>query len=187
MFVSSKNNFNINKSLNDDLSLSKNEKRENSLEKSKNYLNLKKKFYKKETKIEPEKKINKNLSILNFIQNKSEGRASVKTYLSDSIPEKFDYDLHMIIKYNENLDTSLSFISEFDLEKDDTKQNDSFNSCDNDDDSIEEIEIKTKSNANKRISYDNIYRKNEIDLDFEKDWNDIKELILNKKGQQTCI
>ena len=91
----------------------------------------------------------------------------------------------MINKYNENLDTNLSFISEFDLEEDETKQNDSFNSCDNDDESIEEIEIKTRTN--KRISYNNIYKREEIDLDFEKDWEEIKDLLLNKKGNQTCV
>ena len=184
MSISSKNNLKYNKSLkNDDLLLSKNEKRENSLEKTKNYLNLKNTFYQKES--DSEKKINKNLSILNFIQNKSESRTSVKTTFSYSVPEKLDYDLNMINKYNENLDTNLSFISEFDLEEDETKQNDSFNSCDNDDESIEEIEIKTRTN--KRISYNNIYKREEIDLDFEKDWEEIKDLLLNKKGNQTCV
>ena len=90
----------------------------------------------------------------------------------------------MINKYDENLNASLSFISEFDLEKDENEQDDSLNSSDNDDDnSLEQIEIKTKSS--KRIS-ENICNV-EIELEFEKDWNDIKELILNKIGQQTCI
>ena len=48
MSISSKNNLKYNKSLkNDDLLLSKTEKRENSLEKTKNYLNLKIHFIKK--------------------------------------------------------------------------------------------------------------------------------------------
>ena len=49
----------------------------------------------------------------------------------------------MINKYEENLNSSLSFISEFDLENNnDIKEDNSFNSED-DDDSVEEIEIIT--------------------------------------------
>ena len=179
MSVASKNNLKFNRSLKkDDLLISKNEKRENSSEKSKNYLNLKNSFYKLES--DKEEKIKTNLCILNFVQNRQNGRVSAETALTGHIPE-IEYDLDMVKKFDENLNTSLSFISEFDLEEDNTKQNDSFSSsCDNDD-SIEEIEIKTKSKTYKRISCDNIYRTKEIDLDFEKDWNDIKQLLLNKK------
>ena len=94
----------------------------------------------------------------------------------------------MVNKYHES--DSLSFISEFDLEEDETKQNDSFSSCENDDNSIEEIQIMSKSH--KRISCDYIYQKkeeveDEFDLDLEKDWKEIKDLILNKKETQICI
>ena len=79
----------------------------------------------------------------------------------------------MINKYDENLNTSLSFISEFDLEQDKSKLDDSFNSCGNDENSIEQIEIKTRTN--------NIYNENEeFDFELEKEWNDIQDLLLNK-------
>ena len=89
----------------------------------------------------------------------------------------------MINKYDESLNESLSFISEFDLEQDENNQNDSFNSCDNDNESIEQIEIKTdiKTNSNKRDSIDD---NKEIDLELENDWNDIQEFLLNKKSSQ---
>ena len=185
MSVSSKNILKISQSLKDDeLSFSRTEKRENSLGKSKNHINIKSLFYKKESSNDIN--INKGLSILNFIQNKSNERISVNTAISYTIPEKLDYDLDMVNKYHES--DSLSFISEFDLEEDDTKQNDSFSSCENDDNSIEEIQIVSKSH--KRISCDYIYQKkdeDEIDFDLEKDWKEIKDIILNKKEKQICI
>ena len=187
MSVSSKNIYKISHSLKDDeLIFSRTEKRENSLGKSKKHINLKKSFYKKESL--KDNNINKGLSILNFIKNKSNERKSVNTAISDTVPEKFDYDLNMVNKYHES--DSLSFISEFDLEEDETKQNDSFSSCENDDNSIEEIQIMSKSH--KRISCDYIYQKkdeveDEFDLDLEKDWKEIKDMILNKKETQICI
>ena len=94
----------------------------------------------------------------------------------------------MVNKYYEN--DSLSFISEFDLEEDDKKQNDSFSSCENDDNSLEEIQI--VSNSHKRISCDYIYQKkeeveDEFDLDLEKDWKEIRDMVLNKKETQIRI
>ena len=181
MSVSSKNILKISQSLKDDeLLFSRTPKRENSFEKSKKHINLKSSFYKKESS--KDININKGLSILNFIQNKSNERQSVNTAISAMVPEKFDYDLDMVNKYHES--DSLSFIS------DDTKQNDSFSSCENDDNSIEEIQIVSKSH--KRISCDYIYQKkdedeDEFDLDLEKDWKEIKDMILNKKETQICI
>ena len=55
---------------------------------------------------------------------------------------EMDYDLSMINKYKE--DCNLSFISDFDLEKDDNANDSSFNSS-SDEDSTEEIEIEKKS------------------------------------------
>ena len=55
---------------------------------------------------------------------------------------EMDYDLSMINKYKE--DCNLSFISDFDLEKDDDANDSSFNSS-LDGDSMEEIEIEKKS------------------------------------------
>jgi hypothetical protein len=48
------------------------------------------------------------------------------------------------------------------------------------------------SKSHKRISCDYIYQKkeeveDEFDLDLEKDWKEIKDLILNKKEKQICI
>ena len=123
-----------------------------------------------------QKKIDKNLSILNFISNNTDMKYSIKTSISDSVPEKIDYELYMINKYNENLNTSLSFISEFDLEAEERSLNDSFNSCDNSQSDIEQIEIKTKISKN-------IF--NEVDdeehvMKLEKEWDDIKNFLLNK-------
>ena len=52
------------------------------------------------------------------------------------------YDLSMLNKYDEDLNSSLSFISDFDLEND-NEDNNSFNSS-FDDDSVEGIEIVSK-------------------------------------------
>ena len=172
MSVSEKNNFKLAKSIKDEnVFVSRTEKREASLENPRNNLSLKNIFY----KIDDKSKFNKDLTILNFINNSSEGRCSAKTSLTYSAPEKFEYDLCMINKYDENLNTSLSFISEFDLE--DEKENDSFNSSDNAS-CIEVIEIKKNVN-NKRILDD--AENKEINFEFEKDWEDIKDLLLNKE------
>ena len=55
------------------------------------------------------------------------------------------YDLCMINKYNEDLNPDLSFISEFDLEQEDNKTDNSFNSS-FDENSVEEIDIIKKIN-----------------------------------------
>ena len=80
----------------------------------------------------------------------------------------------MINKFDEKLYTSLSFISEFDLESD-SKENDSFNSIQNDS-CIEEIEIKT----NEKI-LDNIDREI-FDFEFDKEWEHIQDELLNKES-----
>ena len=51
----------------------------------------------------------------------------------------------MINKYDEDLNSSLSFISEFDLENEENGNNDSFNSS-FDENSFEEIDIAKKVN-----------------------------------------
>lgn len=145
-------------------------KREVSAEKSKSHLNFKSSFYKNN-----EPKINKNLCILNFITNETNRKYSIKTTLSDSLPNR-NYELYMINKYDENLNTSLSFISEFDLEEE-NKLNESFNSCDDINSSIEQIEIKTKTS--KIVNKDLIDI--EDDLKLENEWNDIKDFLLNRK------
>lgn len=179
MSASSKMNLKVKRPIKrGDSLLSKIEKRGNSLEKSKHSLNLKNTFYQKEFNQDME--INNNLSILNFVINKNDQRSSFVTNVTYKAPEKLDYDLDMVNKYDE--DGSLSFISEFDLEEDDTKQDESFSSCENDDPSIEEIEIVKKYPTHKRVSYDYIYKKEEkTDLDLEKDWNEIKHLLLKRQ------
>ena len=54
------------------------------------------------------------------------------------------YDLSMINKYDEDLNSDLSFISEFDLEQDEDKNDNSFNSS-FDENSVEEIDIILKT------------------------------------------
>ena len=72
--------------------------------------------------------------ILNFI------RKSNKKEPSFSNSSEMKYDLNMINKYEEDLNSNLSFISEFNLEEDNNRNNDSFDSC-FDQNSVEEIEI----------------------------------------------
>ena len=118
------------------------------------------------------KKLNEG-TILNFVRN-SERKESVKTNFSESSTE-LKYDLCMINKFDENLNTSLSFISEFDLEDEENEKDNSFNSLDNDE-SVEQIEIYNKNK--KIISF--VEKDEEHNNKLEKEWNDIQELLLNK-------
>ena len=73
----------------------------------------------------------------------------------------------MINKYYENLDLSLSFISEFDLEEDNKNDmNESFKSSDSEVYCEEQIEIKT---VTKKITSDD----EENDIKLKKEWNEI--------------
>ena len=176
MSVSAKNMLNMTKILKNNKDVLFNiPKRETSTEKIGRHLSLKNAFYKTNEKT----KTKTDLTILNYITKNSEGRFSAKTSLSDSAPEKLEYDLCMVNKYDENLNTSLSFISEFDLEEDGEKQNDSFNSCD-EDSCIEEIEIKTKSNKRNLDDIEN----EEFNSELEKDWDDIQNILLKNKSSQ---
>ena len=103
-----------------------------------------KKFVKKHTSLQDDyikEEILKNLNegtVLHFIRNSSR-KETVKTNFSENAQE-MKYDLCMINKYDEDLNSDLSFISEFDLEEDENKNDDSFNSS-FDENSVEEIEI----------------------------------------------
>ena len=132
-------------------------------------ITLNKNLYKKDTKI-----INENLLILNYIMNCSQKKFSAKTALTDSSPENLKYDLNMINKYEENINTNLSFISNFDLE-DIYKDNNSFNSEEDDNENYEIIENKTKNNK-KVVNY----RSNdeEVNDKLEKDFLDLKNFLL---------
>ena len=103
-----------------------------------------KKFVKKHTSSQDDyikeeilKKLNEG-TVLHFIRNSSR-KETVKTNFSENAQE-MKYDLCMINKYDEDLNSDLSFISEFDLEEDENKNDDSFNSS-FDENSVEEIEI----------------------------------------------
>ena len=108
--------------------------------------------------------------VLGFMKN-LERRDTAKTAISES---DINYDLCMINKFDENLNSSLSFISEFDLEEDEKEFDNSFNSSENDN-SVEQIDIK-KKNIKKTQA-----EKDEEEINLENEWNDIQELILNKK------
>ena len=132
-------------------------------------ITLNKNLYKKDTKI-----INENLLILNYIMNCSQKKFSAKTALTDSSPENLKYDLNMINKYEENINTNLSFISNFDLE-DIYKDNNSFNSEEDDNENYEIIENKTKTNK-KVVNYRS--NDDEVNDKLEKDFLDLKNFLL---------
>ena len=81
-------------------------------------------------------------TVLHFIQN-SNRKDTVKSTFSENVQE-MKYDLSMINKYDEDLNSDLSFISEFDLEQDEDKNDNSFNSS-FDENSVEEIDIILKT------------------------------------------
>lgn len=132
-------------------------------------ITLNKNLYKKDTKI-----INENLLILNYIMNCSQKKFSAKTALTDSSPENLKYDLNMINKYEENINTNLSFISNFDLE-DIYIDNNSFNSEEDDNENYEILENKTKTNK-KVVNYRS--NDDEVNDKLEKDFLDLKNFLL---------
>ena len=132
-------------------------------------ITLNKNLYNKETKI-----INENLLILNYIMNCSQKKFSAKTALTDSSPENLKYDLNMINKYEENINTNLSFISNFVLE-DIYIDNNSFNSEEDDNENYEIIENKTKTNK-KVVNYRS--NDDEVNDKLEKDFLDLKNFLL---------
>ena len=89
------------------------------------------------------------LVVLNYIIDVQK-RFSTSTALTDTKPETFKYDLTMINKYEEDLNTSLDYISDFDLEKDDNDKNSSFES-ENDNNDSSDVEIKIKNNNKKFV------------------------------------
>ena len=84
------------------------------------------------------KKLNEG-TVLSFIRNSNIEK--VKSNFSINSQE-MKYDLCMINKYDEDLNSDLSFISEFDLEEENENDN-SFNSS-FDENSVEEIDIVKK-------------------------------------------
>ena len=81
-------------------------------------------------------------TILNFIRISNKNVISNRKSLEINSSEMI-YDLNMINKYEEESDSNLSFISEFDLEEEENKNNDSFESS-LDENSVEEIDTANK-------------------------------------------
>ena len=129
----------------------------------------------KENTEEVKRKINKDLQILNFIYSPSTRKSSARTVLTDNLEEIYNYNLNMIEKYKENYNEDLSFISDFDLEEEPKDLNDSFNSNDSNITCEEQIEIKS---SNRKIF---LFDDEDHDIQLEKEWNDIKKSLLDKK------
>ena len=115
----------------------KNNLKTNSKEPVKKRISLQGDLFKKEIF----KKLNEG-SVLNFIRNTAK-KDTVKTTFSEKSQE-MKYELSMLNKYDEDLNSSLSFISEFDLENEENDEDNSFNSS-FDENSVEEVEIIKKS------------------------------------------
>ena len=109
--------------------------------------NITKKLSEKRKSLQPDNikeeiyiKLNQG-TILNFIRT-SYRKESFNIDCFESSSE-MKYDLNMINRYEEEWDSNLSFISEFDLEEAENNNNESFDSC-LDENSVEEIEIVNK-------------------------------------------
>ena len=109
--------------------------------------NITKKLSEKRKSLQPDNikeeiyiKLNQG-TILNFIRTSYRKETfNIDCFESSS---EMKYDLNMINRYEEESDTNLSFISEFDLEEAENNNNESFDSC-LDENSVEEIEIVNK-------------------------------------------
>ena len=109
--------------------------------------NIAKKLSEKRKSLQPDNikeeiyiKLNQG-TILNFIRTSYRKETfNIDCYESSS---EMKYDLNMINRYEEESDSNLSFISEFDLEEAENNNNESFDSC-LDENSVEEIEIVNK-------------------------------------------
>ena len=146
--------------------------RSQSIEKPKKYLSLTNVFYHQE-KIKKQV-VNEDLQILNLITISSDNKTSAKTSLSGQAPtDIYKYDLSMINKYEENLDSSLSYVSEFNLEENEKDSDKSFNSSDND--NCKEVIIIKSSTKNVNDKVDD----EENQKRLEKEWNEIRESLLN--------
>ena len=115
------------------------EKNINSPDKSRLKIFIKNRISLQDDKIKEEifNKLNEG-TILNFIRKSIKKETSFLNSSENS--SKMKYDLNMINKYEEDSNSNLSFISDFDLEEDESRKKDSFDSC-FDDNSVEEIQI----------------------------------------------
>ena len=103
----------------------------------------------------------------------SRRKSTDKTTSSEKFPHKKSYDVFMINKYDESLNSSLNFISEFDLENQEKNEDSSFNSSDNEE-NCDQIKIET-------ISHNLSDFDEEYNIKREREWNDIKKLLLGKE------
>ena len=107
-------------------------------------------------------------SILSLLKNKNKRRNSAKTaYTNLCTPLKIDYDFKDIKRFDE-INNSLSDISEFDLEKDHSENKSEFNSSEEDIKDYEE-EIKFK----KKLIYKNINYDKEYEIEIEREYEQI--------------
>ena len=117
----------------------------------------------------------KNFSILSMLRD-NKHRLSLKTTDTFSFIQLKDYEIN---KFDE-LNDSLSNISNFDLEEEEENNSSSFNSSeDNDeDDDSENLEVIQKKS---KIKYDN-KDKNEYEIKLDKEFQEIKRELLKGKN-----
>ena len=117
----------------------------------------------------------KNFSILSMLRD-NKHRLSLKTTDTFSFIQLKDYEIN---KFDE-LNDSLSSISNFDLEEEEENNSSSFNSSeDNDeDDDNENLEVIQKKS---KIKYDN-KDKNEYEIKLDKEFQEIKRELLKGKN-----
>ena len=118
----------------------------------------------------------KNYSILSMIKEYNNQNSS-KTLISSSYIKLKDYEIN---KYDE-LNKSLSNISNFDLEKEEENDSNnlSFNSLDYYDDEFDVLDIIIQKNKNKN----NNEKNKEYELELDKEFEEIKNEILNEKSK----
>ena len=110
-------------------------------------------------------------SVLSLFTGKNKRRNSFKTADTNIFPPmKFDYDLDEIKKFDE-LNQSLSDISEFDLEQSEEEKSE-FNSSEEDDSFVEdqEIIIKKEKMNHKKIDF-------EYEIELDKELEDIMKQL----------
>ena len=114
----------------------------------------------------------KNYSILSLLIEKKQG-TTLKTINSNSFIQINEKEINKI----DELNNSLSYISDFDLEKEDESDSSSFNSLENDEKNIENIIIIKKSN----VDYDIIENNREYEFELDKEFEEIQKEIFREK------
>ncbi len=134
----------------------------------------------KEIKILKQSPINANkttnlplLLLLTKNQQQNTTRASSYESLANS-----NINMDKIV---EQRTTDLDDVSEFDLEEDEKELNDSFNSSEDLEDNIDLEQFKIKTNFKKKRNSEVVIKKHGIDLELEKELNEIANQLLSKK------